>query len=174
MVRKGAVFGDARHEQTAQARYAAHPGKASCRSGSAVPDIPAARSQQNLCENCGALISAESRRCLTCAREAARTQCAEMREARRSAQALKKRSESATRWRGQQLNWSPSEHPSWLTDELYLTSIQPLLKALPRKATASALGVTTTYIRMIISGKHIPHKRHWGKLAELVGVSPGE
>jgi hypothetical protein len=69
------------------------------------------------------------------------------------------------------LNWSLAEHPSWLTDELYVTNIQPLLKTLPRKATASALGVTTTYIRMIISGKHIPHKRHWVKLAELVGVN---
>src|SRR5205823_1427386 len=55
---------------------------------------------------------------------------------------LKKRSESARLSRGQQLNWSPSKHPSWLTDELYLASIQPLLKTLPRKATASALGVT--------------------------------
>jgi hypothetical protein len=81
---------------------------------------------------------------------------------------LKKRSESARLSRGQQLNWSPSEHPSWLTDELYLASIQPLLKTLPRKATASGLGVTTPYIRAIISGKHIPHMRHWAKLAELV------
>jgi len=33
------------------------------------------------------------------------------------------------------------------------------------------LGVTTAYIRAIISGKHVPHKRHWARLAEMVGVT---
>jgi CRISPR-associated endonuclease Cas1 len=139
--------------------------------GSAVPVHEPLEAQRNHCENCGALIAAKSKQCLTCAREVKRLFAAEMRKAAKTPEVRQKRSESAKRSRGQQLNWSPSELPAWLTDELYLTRIQPLLKDLPRKATADALGVTTAYIRGIISGKHVPHKRHWAKLAELVGVS---
>jgi hypothetical protein len=80
--------------------------------GSVLPDMPAVHPQQKLCKNCGALISAKSQSCITCARKAALARMPKMREAGRSAEALKKRSESASRSHGQQLNWLPSEHPS--------------------------------------------------------------
>src|SRR5690242_3387134 len=88
--------------------------------GSAVPANVPAPVQQNHCENCGALIAITSQQCLICAREAKRLLAAKMREAAKTAEVRQKRSESAKRSRGQQLNWSPSELPGWLTDDVYL------------------------------------------------------
>jgi hypothetical protein len=35
-----------------------------------------------------------------------------------------------------------------------------------------AIGISMVYASEIRNGKIVPHKRHWAKLAKLVGVSP--
>jgi hypothetical protein len=66
-------------------------------------------------------------------------------------------------------NWKPSDLPDWLTDDLYATRIQPALAQLSKKAIESSLGVSKRYAYEIASGTKLPHRRHWVRLAELVG-----
>ncbi len=139
--------------------------------GTVGPIPPAGPEQQNLCGQCGAAISARRRFCLACAGKLGKARIIEVQKAGLSEESKAKKVESVRKHHAQQLNWSPSELPAWLTDEFYLARIQPLLKNLSRQATGSELGVSPSYVRAIIAGKYIPHKRHWVKLAGLVGVN---
>jgi hypothetical protein len=66
--------------------------------------------------------------------------------------------------------WDASTLPDWLNKETYLNRIQPLLTNLSNSQIALALGVSLPYAVDIRSAKHVPHPRHWLKLADLVGV----
>ena len=70
-------------------------------------------------------------------------------------------------------NWDPASQPAWLTEEAYRLRIQPLLCEIATSAISTKLGVSWMYAKDIRIGKCRPHPRHWVKLAELVGVSPG-
>lgn len=53
-----------------------------------------------------------------------------------------------------------------------MTQIYPALARLPKVEIASALGVSKDYAYPIANENRVPHKRHWVKLAQLVGVNP--
>jgi hypothetical protein len=69
-------------------------------------------------------------------------------------------------------SWKPSDLPAWLTREVYIKEILPALAAIAKSRIRSALGVSEPYSSDILTGKRIPHPRHWQALARLVGVSP--
>ncbi|HKF01115.1 MAG TPA: hypothetical protein VKB49_02330 [Candidatus Sulfotelmatobacter sp.] len=92
---------------------------------------------------------------------------------RRAAQqpdALKKRSETQRARKRAIKNWNPSDLPSWLTRDAYVTKVQPALATIAKSRIRSALGVSEPYSSYIQTGKVIPHPRHWQALAKLVGV----
>jgi hypothetical protein len=68
-------------------------------------------------------------------------------------------------------SWQPSEHPRWLTEDLYLRKIQPQLKDLTVSSIALTLGISLLYATDIRAGRRRPHPRHWQALAEMVGLS---
>jgi hypothetical protein len=68
-------------------------------------------------------------------------------------------------------NWKPSDLPSWLTRDVYVKQVQPVLGTVPKSRIRSVLGVSEPYSSDIRAGKRIPHARHWQALAELVRVS---
>jgi hypothetical protein len=68
-------------------------------------------------------------------------------------------------------NWQPADLPGWLNDAFYTTKIQPVLDRLSKTAIATAMGVTKDYAYEIARGDKIPHRRHWVRLAELVGLT---
>jgi hypothetical protein len=67
--------------------------------------------------------------------------------------------------------WDFSNHPQWLTRDAYLNQIQPLLATFSQRAIADTLEISERYAGQIRNGTCVPHKRHWFKLAEWVGVS---
>src|SRR6185437_14135989 len=91
-------------------------------------------------------------------------------EEARSPDALQKKSNRMNAHRDAMRNWQPSDLPDWLTDEVYMTKIQPVLDRLSKLEIARYLGVSKDYAYEIARGDKIPHRRHWLKLAELVGV----
>ena len=84
--------------------------------------------------------------------------------------ALKKRSETQRARKRAIKNWNPSDLPSWLTRDAYVTKVQPALATIAKSRIRSALGVSEPYSSYIQTGKVIPHPRHWQALAKLVGV----
>ena len=66
--------------------------------------------------------------------------------------------------------WKGSDQPSWLTKEFFSDKIQPALRALRGSLIARALKVSNSYARDVRKGRVVPHPRHWGALANLVGV----
>ena len=71
-------------------------------------------------------------------------------------------------------NWQSSDLPDWLTDEAYVNTIQPALGRFTKREIAEALGISKDYVYEIVRGDKIPHRRHWLKLAEYVGVKTAE
>src|SRR5580700_9337133 len=69
-------------------------------------------------------------------------------------------------------NWKPSDLPGWLTRDVYVKQVQPVLASVAKSRIRSALGVSEPYSSDIRAGKRIPHARHWQALAQLVGFSP--
>ena len=70
--------------------------------------------------------------------------------------------------------WKPSHLPEWLNDEFYVSRIQPALQRVDMKgkqAVADELGMSLCSMYRFASGRKIPHRRHWAKRAELVGVA---
>jgi CRISPR-associated endonuclease Cas1 len=79
------------------------------------------------------------------------------------------RSHALARW-----GWRSSSQPAWLTEDAYITKIQPQLAGVTNSAIAAALGVSLYYAAEIRRGRRRPHPRHWLALVELVGVSQCE
>jgi len=127
-----------------------------------------------ICEVCGAE-GVKSRYCKVCAVEAARenmAQVALMGHSRPKSKRFKDRISKrisdhavANTW------WDSNTLPSWLTEECYVQRIQPLLRGKKVREIADAMHVSKPYAAFIRSGHRRPHKRHWEKLAGLVGVS---
>jgi hypothetical protein len=84
------------------------------------------------------------------------------------------RSDTQRRQRAALKEWRASEHPSWLTEEIYRDKIKPALRSIPVPAIASALNVSLPYATQIRAGRCRPHPRHWEILAQITGVQPGE
>ncbi len=131
--------------------------------------------QQNICAGCGKPIANASSRCSICTVEVSRERMLDIAhegriaskspESRARVSATQRRQQSA-RW-----NWNPSSQPDWLTDEVYVTEVQPMLKNSSLSKIASSIGVSLMYGSDIRRGRRCPHPRHWEALAKLVGGS---
>jgi CRISPR-associated protein Cas1 len=130
-----------------------------------------------VCLDCGAPVSERRTRCKACAVAVSTAALVKGAEAGRmkaiSPEVMKKRRESGRRQNEALQAWNPSDHPEWLTNECYMTKVQPLLARVTRPQIMEAISVSMVYASEIRNGKLVPHKRHWLKLAELAGVSSG-
>jgi CRISPR-associated endonuclease Cas1 len=140
-----------------------------------VPLPKTAQKQNGVCGNCGCSVSPGIGHCEECGKILAGRRLAKASQSGRVAalkpEALAKRSNKMLVHQNARRAWKPSDLPTWLNDEVYVAKIQPLLANTCRAAIQSALGVCQRYAYEIASGERIPHRRHWAKLAELVGFA---
>jgi hypothetical protein len=145
--------------------------------GKEMPSSEKAPTPRGVCRSCGAAISAKALHCHICSLIESGKRLVTAQKlgqiAAVSPESLKKRSEVMTLHKEALRNWKPSDLPDWLTDEVYSARIHPALARLSKKTIELALGVSERYVYEISSGVKVPHRRHWVKLAELVGVSAG-
>ena len=143
--------------------------------GSAVPNAKDAPLQRSACRICGNSASLGMDHCSTCAPVVAGKRLAEAqvlgRVAALTPAALAKRSDKMKAQRDAVRQWQPSELPEWLTDEVYATKILPKLAQVSKRTIELELRISKRYAYEIADGTKIPHRRHWVKLAGLVGVS---
>lgn len=143
--------------------------------GGSVPEIEPAKKQHSACEVCGAIITPGRRFCGDCARiESGKRIAAAQAKGKiaastpevatlKSAKMLQQRKAIAA--------WNAADLPAWLDDAFYTTKIQPLLKTVPIGLLADALNISKTHGYRFVKGAKVPHRRHWVKMAELVGVT---
>jgi hypothetical protein len=143
--------------------------------GASIPIQRQAPKQQSVCSICGVVVTFGNRFCHACGLKECGKRLSTAgefgRDAARTSEALQKKSKKMNAHREALRNWQPSDLPDWLTNEVYMTKIQPELDRLSKATIASAIGVSKDYAYGIARGEKIPHRRHWLKLAELVGVS---
>jgi CRISPR-associated endonuclease Cas1 len=143
--------------------------------GSVVPLPKLAPTQQTVCQSCGSLVSAGTIHCRTCSLFASGERLKQVQSLGKVAaldpNALARRTDRMIKQRQAERAWSPSELPSWLDDEAYRMRIQPLLRNVSKRAIELTLQISKRYAYEIAAGEKIPHRRHWVKLAELVGLS---
>jgi hypothetical protein len=133
-------------------------------------------SVKKVCEVCGSE-GVKNRYCKSCAVEASRENMAQVAligHARPKTQRVKDRISSkisdhavANTW------WDPKSLPTWLTEDFYVQTIQPLLSGKKVREIAEAMQVSQPYAAFVRSGRRRPHARHWLALAKLVGVQEG-
>jgi hypothetical protein len=87
---------------------------------------------------------------------------------------VRRRRESKRRNDLARQEWSPSDQPTWLTEDFYTKGIEPQLNRATLSQIATAIGVSTPYASDIRRGRRRPHPRHWLALAALVSVSGDE
>ena len=130
-------------------------------------------SQENICAGCGKPIRNSSTHCPDCSLKNSTASLIDGAKLGRvvghTPQAEARRMESKRRHDLERRNWSPSDHPRWLTEDFYAKEIQPRLKGATLSQIALALGVSIPYASDIRKGRRKPHPRHWKKLAELAG-----
>jgi CRISPR-associated endonuclease Cas1 len=142
--------------------------------GSSEASVRLAQPSENLCPGCGKIIRSESMACVRCALP---NSTANMLNAARIGrvtancpEANAKRATKARKNALAQHSWKDSDQPAWLTPELFVEKIRPLLSSVPMSAIRSALGVSKWYASKIRQG-YRPHPRHWETLAGLVDIS---
>jgi CRISPR-associated endonuclease Cas1 len=81
-----------------------------------------------------------------------------------------RRAETMRRHEAAIREWKPSDLPEWLDETAYREKIQPRLTTVTIRAIMEALQVSKPYAADIRSGKKVPHRRHWEKLARVAGV----
>ena len=130
---------------------------------------------QSICRNCGKSASRGSIYCHACdigrARERVILAAKSGRVAAKRPQARARRSATQTKHRAIAKSWDSQSLPVWLDQSKYERDVLPLLANVKRSAIASTLDVSHSYATDIARGKHIPHPRHWVKLAKLVKIS---
>jgi CRISPR-associated endonuclease Cas1 len=136
------------------------------------PPLPAVKmpTPDSVCRGCGKQIQKGRSNCLTCAVTTNRANFDAGRKTAQSPESLKKRSATQRQHKDAIQTWKPSDLPSWLTRDTYVTRIQPALASVPKSRIRSALGVSEPYSSHIRAGKRTPHPRHWRVLALLAGV----
>ena len=128
---------------------------------------------KNLCNSCGNDIRDSNEQCKSCSSEIATQRLAEIatkgRVVSHSASAQTKRSSTrlANHQKGQE--WSSADQPSWLTAEVYVERMQPLLISVSTTVLCSQLAISRGYANEIRKGR-VPHPRHWKVLAKLLGT----
>jgi len=135
--------------------------------------IPRPRTD-NLCRGCGKIIKPGRTNCAECAIAGATERLVNAaslgRVAARRPESRAKHMASRRRHAQASSDWDGSTQPAWLTCEVFLKQIQPLLADASTSAIRSRLGVSRWYAGRIREG-YRPHPRHWQALAALVGVS---
>ena len=135
-----------------------------------------AQRTENICQGCGKTIHERSVNCARCAvTDATKNMLNAARVGRQTANSPRARLKRANTLRKNTLaqqSWKPSDQPAWLTEEFYMTRIQPVLASMSASAIARRISVSRCYAGRIRQG-YRPHPRHWQALAELVGVSSG-
>jgi hypothetical protein len=130
----------------------------------------------HLCRGCGKTIVDGRTHCADCAVGEATERLADAaklgRVAARSPEARAQHAASRRRHAAACSEWDASTQPAWLTGDVFLKQIQPLLANIPTSAIRSRIGVSRWYAGRIRQG-YRPHPRHWQALAELAGVLPG-
>ena len=129
---------------------------------------------ENLCPGCGTRIRDESKTYLRCAiPNSIKNMLSAARIGRLTANSPEAQAKRAIKVRKSALAqhaWQPSDQPAWLTPELFVQNIQPLLVSVSISDIRKALGVSKWYASKIRQG-YRPHPRHWAKLAQLAGLS---
>lgn len=146
--------------------------------GVSAPAAKEPKTQPNVCTICGTAVSPNNRYCHECGQQESGKRLAAAQamslDAARTPEALEKKSAAMKDHRNALRNWQPSDLPEWLTDEVYIAKIQLALERFSKAEIARALGISKDYVYEIVRGDKVPHKRHWVKLAELVGMSSEE
>jgi len=124
----------------------------------------------SICRDCGEQIRRGALFCSKCAGVATGQNFDAGRKSAQQPESLAKR--SATQRLHQQAiqNWKDSHLPTWLTREVYLKEVQPVLANVAKSRIRAELGVSEPYSSDISAGKRIPHQRHWVVLARIAGV----
>ena len=134
---------------------------------------PVARRTENICQGCGKTIHGKSVSCARCAvSDATKNMLNVARVGRQTANSPKARLKRANTLRKNTLaqqSWKPSDQPAWLTEEFYMTKIQPVLASTSASAIARRISVSRCYAGRIRKG-YRPHPRHWKILADLAGA----
>ncbi len=139
-------------------------------------NVPAVKQPalEHACRGCGKPINAGRNHCATCAIDGATERLGEAarigRIVARSPDARAKHVASRRRHAEACSAWDASKQPHWLTSEVFLKRIQPLLAGVSTSVIRSRIGVSRWYASRIRQG-YRPHPRHWRMLAELAGVS---
>jgi CRISPR-associated endonuclease Cas1 len=130
---------------------------------------------QRICRSCGAPLKHGRSHCAACAGPESSKRMLKIarlgRIATHNPKAEALRAATRRRHAAALKAWQPSDHPSWLTEDLYRKRIQPALRDSTVSAIASSLGVSLPYATDIRAGRRRPHPRHWQALAALVGIS---
>ena len=128
---------------------------------------------ESVCAICGESIQSGRKHCGRCRIVQSTKQLMKAAEGGRklahSPSVLARQSETMRRHMAARKAWVASSQPDWLNEDTYLNRIQPLLRNVSNSEIALALSVSLPYAVDIRSGKHLPHPRHWQKLADLVG-----
>jgi CRISPR-associated endonuclease Cas1 len=143
--------------------------------GASVPTQDEAPKQHSVCTLCGVAVTPGNRFCHCCGLNECGKRLSAVqhlgKDAARTPEALDKKSKKMNAHRDAIRNWQPSDIPDWLTDDLFMTRLYPAIDQLSKGEIASALGVSKDYAYQIANGNKVPHRRHWLKLAELVGIA---
>jgi hypothetical protein len=128
----------------------------------------------HLCRGCGKTIANESTNCADCAVDEATKRLIGVaslgRIAARSPEARAKHGAKRRKHAKACSEWDASTQPAWLTSKVFSQQRQPLLRSIQTSAIRSRIGVSRWYAGRIRQG-YLPHPRHWGALAQLVGIS---
>ena len=140
-----------------------------------VPEVKHTR-PEHVCRGCGKTIRRGGTSCADCAIEGATQRLeAAARIGRSVSHTPDPELSKATRRRHARAcsDWDPSTQRVWLTENVFLQKVLPLLAGLSTSSIAAAIGVSRGYAGRIREGDR-PHPRHWQALGELVGISAGE
>jgi hypothetical protein len=133
---------------------------------------------QTVCRMCGEAVPRNKNYCKSCAANLARERMVEVAKAGRmesqKAAARAQLAESQRRAAAARQLWDASSLPPWLTKQRYIEQIMPRLAGLKVQHIRMALAVSVPYASKVRRGIMVPHPRHWAKLADMVGYSPGK
>jgi hypothetical protein len=128
----------------------------------------------HLCRGCGKTITTGRTNCGNCAIGEATERLLSAanlgRVAARKPEARAKHVASRRRHAEACSAWDPSHQPTWLTSEVFVEKIQPLLATTPTSEIRTAIKISRWYASRIRQGRR-PHPMHWLKIAQLVGIS---
>jgi CRISPR-associated endonuclease Cas1 len=170
-VRKGVSLGDRPTPLTQRHRRESRPEPIS------KYEVPPQRPVR-VCRQCGNAVKAGRQFCAVCtipaSTERLMATSEQARDASHRPDAQTLRAATRKRQMQEERGWDPSVQPTWLTDEVYRTKIQPALMRLTVGALAAALGISLPYASGVRSGRRRPHPRHWITLAQLAGMSANQ